>query len=79
MDDIEVGRPGNVLEERIRIWNELGEKVRYNSILKILLLGTYNQLHKYKDKNKLIYRKGSTRYSGYKLCESTNYLLLPKM
>lgn len=52
--------------------------VRYNPILKILLSGMYNQLHKYKGKNKLIYRKGSTGYSGCKLHESPSYLVLPK-
>lgn len=35
------------MEEKIRIRNELIEKVRYNSILEILLLGMYNQLPKY--------------------------------
>lgn len=46
VDDIKVRRPVNALEERIRIRNELREKVRYSSILQILLSGMYNQLHK---------------------------------
>lgn len=30
MDDIEVQRSGKILEESIKIWNELGEKLRYD-------------------------------------------------
>lgn len=76
MDDIKVGRPGTILEDSTKIWNELGEKVRYNSILKNLLWGMYNQLHKDKVKKKIIYRKGSAGYSRCKLHESLKYLLL---